>query len=120
MKTADFINSGRQEEMHPGAEETDGHAPLLNPDEANHLRSRWQQIQGGFVDEPRTAVQQADELVASTIQRLAEVFAEERSRLENGWSRGEDVSTEDLRQALRRYRSFFERMTTAFVNQEVR
>jgi hypothetical protein len=67
-------------------------------------------VQSGFVDEPRHAVEQADGLVAETIKRLAEVFAEERSQLETQWSRGEDVSTEDLRLALRRYRSFFDRL----------
>jgi hypothetical protein len=67
-------------------------------------------IQAGFVDEPRSAVEQADSLVAGTMKRLAEMFAEERSRLESQWDRGDDVSTEDLRIALRRYRSFFGRL----------
>jgi hypothetical protein len=49
-------------------------------------------------------------LVASTIQRLAEGFAEARAKLETQWARGGDVSTEDLRVALRRYRSFFDRL----------
>jgi hypothetical protein len=62
------------------------------------------------VDEPRKAVEQADALVAGAMQRLAEVFAEERFRLEGQWGRGADVSTEDLRLALRRYRSFFGRL----------
>ncbi|MCU1338336.1 MAG: hypothetical protein JWO19_3917 [Bryobacterales bacterium] len=62
------------------------------------------------MDEPRHAVEKADELVASVIKRLAEVFAEERGKLEAAWGKGNDVSTEDLRQALRRYRSFFDRL----------
>lgn len=69
--------------------------------------ARWTEIQTTFVDEPRTAVEQADTLVAEVIRELARVFAEERSRLESAWSRGTDVSTEDLRQALQRYRDFF-------------
>lgn len=83
---------------------------LFAPDEAQNFRSRWEKIQTGFVDEPRTSVQQADELVASVIQRLEKVFGDERNRLEQGWDKGEDVSTEDLRMALRRYRSLFDRL----------
>ena len=64
----------------------------------------------GFVDEPRQAVQQADSLVAGAMKRLAEMFAAERAKLEGQWDRGDDVSTEDLRLALRRYRSFFGRL----------
>jgi len=84
--------------------------PLFLNTEANELRSRWDTIQVGFVDEPRRAVEQADNLVAGTMKRLAEMFADERDRLEKQWDRGEDISTEDLRQALRRYRSFFGRL----------
>jgi hypothetical protein len=84
--------------------------PLFAGSEANELRSRWDAIQVGFVDEPRRAVEQADNLVAGTMKRLAEIFAEERNRLEHAWDQGENVSTEDLRQALRRYRSFFGRL----------
>ena len=76
----------------------------------DHLRSRWSEIQTGFVDEPRKAVEQADVLVASAMKRLAEVFADERSRLEQHWDRGDNVSTEDLRVALQRYRTFFHRL----------
>jgi hypothetical protein len=74
------------------------------------LRNRWSAVQTAFVDEPRTAVEQADGLVAAAMKRLAEVFAEERSRLEQQWDRGDNVSTEDLRIALQRYRSFFQRL----------
>jgi|HubBroStandDraft_6_1064221.scaffolds.fasta_scaffold102153_2 hypothetical protein len=84
--------------------------PLFSSTEANELRGRWDAIQVGFVDEPRRAVEQADNLVAGTMKRLAEVFAEERGKLEGQWDKGENVSTEDLRLALRRYRSFFSRL----------
>ncbi len=90
--------------------EDEGHAPLFVENEAQDFRSKWEKIQTGFVDEPRKAVQDADNLVAATIKRLAEVFAEERSKLERDWDRGDNVSTEDLRLALRRYRSFFDRL----------
>jgi hypothetical protein len=77
---------------------------------AQEFRSRWEKIQIGFVDEPRKAVEQADELVASAIKRLAEVFAAERQKLEAEWDTTDNVSTEELRIALRRYRSFFDRL----------
>jgi hypothetical protein len=83
---------------------------LFPTGELDGLRTRWQAIQTGFVDEPRKAVQEADGLVASAMKRLAEVFAQERSRLEQQWDRGDSVSTEDLRVALQRYRAFFERL----------
>ena len=84
--------------------------PLFSADEAKELRVRWDAIQGGFVDEPRQAVEQADSLVAGAMKRLAEMFAQERANLEGQWDRQESASTEDLRLALRRYRSFFGRV----------
>ena len=92
----------------PAMEEQTG--PLLPSDFTGELRSRWDKIQAGFVDEPRTAVQHADELVAQAIKRLAESFADARNGLERQWSKGDEASTEDLRLALRKYRSFFERL----------
>jgi hypothetical protein len=84
--------------------------PLFPRSDADAMRNRWTEIQGAFVDEPRQAVEKADGLVAETIKRLAETFAEERDRRERQWGRGDDVSTEELRQALQRYRSFFTRL----------
>ena len=84
--------------------------PLLAGDVVSQLRNQWTDIQAGFVDEPRRAVERADGLVADAIKRLAETFANERAQLEGQWDRGSDVSTEDLRQALQRYRSFFSRL----------
>jgi hypothetical protein len=85
-------------------------APLFPANELEELRNRWRGVQTAFVDEPRRAVEQADGLVASAMKRLAEVFAGERSKLEQEWDRGDNVSTEDLRLALQRYRSFFHRL----------
>ena len=85
-------------------------APMFAEDEAVGFRTRWDAIQTGFVDEPRKAVEEADELVAQVMTRLAEVFAGEREGLEKEWDRGTQMSTEDLRMALRRYRSFFQRL----------
>ena len=85
-------------------------APLFGEDVSSQLRARWTDVQAGFVDEPRRAVEQADSLVAEAMQALASTFAGERQRLESDWEHKGDVSTEDLRQALRRYRSFFDRL----------
>jgi hypothetical protein len=84
--------------------------PLLPHDFSDEMRGKWESIQTGFVDDPRVSVQHADELVAAAIKKLAESFADERAKLEQQWSSGRDVSTEDLRQALRRYRAFFHRL----------
>lgn len=85
-------------------------AALLNHEESEHFRTRWNEIQGRFVDEPRSAVQQADALVSDVIDKITEMFANEHSSLEGQWKEGKDVSTEDLRQALQHYRSFFNRL----------
>ena len=89
------------------------HAPLLEDHEMQSILVRWKDIQAEFVDEPRKAVQDADALVAELMQRLAQMFASEREQLESRWAGGDDVSTEDLRHGLRRYRSFFERLLAA-------
>jgi hypothetical protein len=84
--------------------------PLFADSEMGEFRSRWSTIQTAFVDEPRRTVEDADKLVASVMQRLAEGFANERAGLEKQWDQGDNVSTEDLRLALQRYRSFFDRL----------
>ena len=90
---------------------SDDAAITLFPEkEANDFHTRWTDIQTGFVDEPRRSVEQADALVAEVIKRLANGFAEERSKLEGQWGRGDDVSTEDLRVTLQRHRAFFDRL----------
>lgn len=88
-------------------------ASLLEQGELQSITMRWKDIQAEFVDEPREAVQQADALVAELMQQLAVMFATERAELESRWAGGSQVSTEDLRQGLRRYRSFFERLLAA-------
>ena len=87
--------------------------PLLPADQSERFTTRWQEIQASFVDQPRDAVAEADALVADLMQRLAASFSHERERLEGHWDRGDDVSTEDLRVALTRYRSFFDRLLSA-------
>src|SRR5262249_37062311 len=96
------------------AEKTDAKStPLFSSVESSRFHSRWTDVQTGFVDEPRKAVEKADALVAEVIQRLATIFAEEREKLEQQWAKGDEVDTEDLRVALQRYRSFFERLLSA-------
>jgi len=82
-------------------------ASLLNREESEHFRTRWNEIQGKFVDDPRSAVEQADALVSEVIELITQMFANEHRSLEDQWNQGNDVSTEDLRIALQRYRSFF-------------
>jgi hypothetical protein len=77
---------------------------------ADDYQRRWEPIQSAFVDEPRRAVEQADALVTEVIKALADSFSNEQQRLENQWSSGDNVSTDDLRIALQRYRSFFQRL----------
>jgi hypothetical protein len=89
------------------------YAQLLEDNELQSILGQWKDIQAAFVDEPRKSIQDADALVAELMQRLAETFANEREQLESQWAGGADVSTEDLRRGLRRYRSFFERLLAA-------
>ena len=110
LTTADLAGIANGEPRPEAPSAANSAHPLFLEDVANDLRTRWSDIQAGFVDEPRTAVQKADELVAQSIKRLAERFAEERNRLEHSWDRGDQVNTEDLRVALQTYRSFFQRL----------
>jgi hypothetical protein len=89
---------------------TGGSGPLLPAAASESFRARWTDVQTGFVDAPRQAVEQADGLVAELMQHLAKTFADERGRLEGQWDRGDDVQTDELRTAFQRYRSFFERL----------
>jgi hypothetical protein len=94
----------------PGEESTDEPTPQLFADqEIQGFRAEWQEIQGAFVDDPQQAVREADELVAAVIQSLASTFAEHKTELEAQWRQGE-APTEDLRVALRQYRSFFNQL----------
>ena len=106
------VSNVSEAEVTPTGDEEDA-APLLADEDAGGFRSRWNEIQVRFVDEPRGSVQEADDLVTEMMGRLTQMFSEERTRLEGQWERGDDVSTEDLRIALQRYRSFFERLLSA-------
>jgi hypothetical protein len=100
----------RSEVERSGRSEGERSSQLFAGSDAEQFRGRWSQIQTSFVDEPRSAVQQADALVSEIMQRLTKTFADERSALERQWDTGDDVDTEALRQALRRYRVFFDRL----------
>jgi hypothetical protein len=85
-------------------------AMLFADGELTDMRARWVEVQSAFVDDPRDCVQKADGLVAAVVDKLTASFSGARTHLEEQWSRGEEVSTEDLRIALKRYREFFERL----------
>jgi hypothetical protein len=85
---------------------------LFEEEEARKFRARWQVIQSKFVDDPRDSVKQADDLVADIIKNVTMSFSDRRVSLEKQWNSGQNISTEDMRQALKRYRSFFERLLT--------
>ena len=108
--TADLLDRPDDETASMRESGASSRTPLLPDSEAEGLRSRWEDCQRSFVDEPRESVKAADELVAELMQTLARQFADARSNLEQAWGRGDDVSTEDLRLALQRYREFFNRL----------
>jgi hypothetical protein len=98
-------------ERAPAGKAEQGATTALFPEnESRDFHKRWTDVQTAFVDEPRRAVERADELVAEVIKRLADSFAQESSRLEGQWGGGDNVSTEYLRVALQRYRAFFDRL----------
>ena len=84
--------------------------PLFVERETTDFRRRWTDIQAAFVDEPRRAVEQADGLVSDVVKRVTDGFGSARAALEHQWDRGDNVTTEDLRLTLQRYRSFFDRL----------
>jgi hypothetical protein len=93
-----------------GADDAGGDVGLLDPSDEQTFRQRWSDVQARFVDDPQEAVRTADGLVAELMQSLAQGFSEHKGRLESEWQRGGNPDTEELRQALQRYRSFFNRL----------
>lgn len=110
LSTGDFAAVARGDAQLADRQRTTKATALFPRDVADGFRANWDHIQTGFVDEPRKAAQQADELVAQVINHLAESFAKERNRLEGQWDRGDQVNTEDLRVVLQTYRAFFQRL----------
>ena len=112
--TADLVREAEDVEADADETQTDPERePLFEAADRDRFGESWTSIQAAFVDDPRDAVKEADTLVAELMQRLAETFSAERSRLESQWDNDQDVSTEDLRIALQRYRSFFDRLLSA-------
>jgi len=103
----------REEEQTQGAGSRERLEPLFDAGREQELRNRWRGLQAQFVDEPRDTVSAADSLVAELLRDLAQSFDGARAKLEEQWSSGGDVSTEELRLTLQRYRSFFERLLEA-------
>jgi len=110
IQTGDLVADAADE---PLARDDGRLEPLFDETREEELRSRWHALQARFVDEPRETVSEADSLVAELLRDLARSFDVARSGLESQWSSGEDVSTEELRLTLQRYRSFFERLLEA-------
>lgn len=96
--------------INPENTNEEGLAPLFENNAAEKFRTRWLATQSKFVDDPKASVKEADDLVADVIQGITASFADRRGSLEKNWNGGGDASTEDLRQALKQYRSFFERL----------
>jgi hypothetical protein len=116
LSTADIARGGDDSGTETAAVEPRDHGerePLFGGEDADRYRARWSDVQAAFVDEPRRAVEDADALVAELMQQLAETFSAERAALERQWDRDGDVSTEDLRVGMQRYRSFFDRLLSA-------
>ena len=107
----DDTSHAREDTSHVRADTADSSDAMLFADgELTDMRARWVEVQSAFVDDPRDCVQKADGLVADVVDKLTTSFSGARAHLEEQWSRGEEVSTEDLRIALKRYREFFERL----------
>jgi hypothetical protein len=113
VAAGDEASTARSEPSHMETEPSSGPptSPSLFADkDLSGLRSRWDDVQAAFVDNPEECVQKADTLVAEVVDQLTTGFSDARSRLEAQWAQGEKVSTEDLRIALKRYRDFFQRL----------
>lgn len=116
LTTADLVREADDVDKSSEGDDTEQaqeRQPLFAGDEAEGFRGRWVEIQTGFVDEPRRAVEDADALVAEVMQQLAATFSSERATLEQQWDGDDEPSTEDLRVGLQRYRSFFDRLLSA-------
>ncbi len=112
-ETGPAADTGAGEESGSGADgglELDG--SWLHGEELRSLRQSWRGIQVSFVDEPGKAVGDANTMVADLMRRLAQALFDERAALEMRYLGHDQVSTEELRQGLRRYRAIFDRLLT--------
>jgi len=116
------MNRGEETETHrdeprgatpAGSDGADAPLELFGADDVNRFRDEWREIQVKFVDDPQEAVRGADHLVSEVMDSLTDTFNHHKHDLEEQWQHGEQAETEDLRQALRRYRSFFDQLLNA-------
>jgi hypothetical protein len=107
---ADIERGALEYQSSAGSQPEEEWEPVFDQAAIKDFRRRWGAIQTAFVDNPGGAVRQADELVAAVMTSIAEAFADKRANLEQAWKIADEVSTEDLRVALRRYRSFFDQL----------
>lgn len=116
--TAEFVETVEGEYREPVTEQPPANVEearqdlWLNGAEMDDLQSNWNSIQIGFVDEPRTSVEQAKALVAEATGRITRALTEKQTALDRAWMDRQDVSTEDLRVALQQYRLFFNHLQT--------
>lgn len=83
---------------------------LLSSDDRGSYQQRWDDIQVRFIDEPRQCVREADDLVGEVTTRISDRFSSARQDMEQRWDGGNEPTTEELRQAVQRYRDFFQRL----------
>jgi hypothetical protein len=92
--------------------------PLFPHDESDKFELQLQHAVSGFVDGPRTAVEEADHVLEELTGRLTEAVAQRRRTLRGSWQSmdaagdqpGTSTDTEQLRLALRDYRELAERL----------
>jgi hypothetical protein len=82
-------------------------ASLLGSLDTADIRNRFLDIQAGFVDEPRQAVEEAGRFVDDLLRQVADALHAQRGQLAGPTA---EASTEDLRLALRSYRQFVDRL----------
>ena len=95
-----------------GAAGSDGE-PYLSPVQVADLQRRWGAVQAGFVDDPRRAVEGADDIVAEVVGALQAAIDDRRRELAEPWRDHADASTDALLVAFQSYRSVFERVLSS-------
>ena len=109
----EYISTSMSKEVirdDPNVTSMESVASFFDREESENFNQQWMEIQGKFVDEPRIAVQKADDLISDMIKQITTMFDKEMDTLETQWNQGDEVSTEDLRMTFQHYRSFFHRL----------
>jgi hypothetical protein len=92
---------------------------LLKPADRDDLDHRWTAIETGFVEDPARHIEMADDLLGDLIGRLQAALEHDRDRLSGAW-KGSDVTTEQLRELLLRYRASYQRLREIVVPRDGR